>query len=186
MRVCLPLCTSSAGRTPTLRSVCPPAGSGGTGMRRACHFLFCLGFHLLVELEPALGALFCILLRGRAGATFTLCFCRPSTWCTTLHVVRAKSCPTLCSPVDCSPPGSSVHGILQARILEWVAISCSRGSSRPRDGTRVSYVPCSGRWVLYHYRQRGALADSGYSVNIYGVIDQTGQRPWKWKERRGW
>ena len=39
----------------------------------------------------------------------------------------AQSCPTLCDPVDCSPPGSSVHGILQARILEWVAISFSRG-----------------------------------------------------------
>ena len=42
-------------------------------------------------------------------------------------------CLTLCDPVDCSPPGSSVHGILQARILEWVAISLSRGSSRPSD-----------------------------------------------------
>jgi len=44
-----------------------------------------------------------------------------------------QSCPTLCDPTDCSPPGSSVHGILQARILEWVAISFSRASSRPRD-----------------------------------------------------
>ena len=47
---------------------------------------------------------------------------------------------TLCNPVDCSPPGSSVHGILQARILEWVAISFSRGSSRPRDQTWVSCI----------------------------------------------
>ena len=45
----------------------------------------------------------------------------------------AQSCPTFCDPVDCSPPCSSVHGILQARILEWVAISFSRGSSRPRS-----------------------------------------------------
>ena len=52
----------------------------------------------------------------------------------------AQSCPTLCDPVDCSPPGSSVHGILQARILEWVAISFSRGSSRPRDRTQVSGI----------------------------------------------
>ena len=43
--------------------------------------------------------------------------------------------PTLCDPLDCSPPGSSVHGIFQARILEWVAISFSKGSSLPRDGT---------------------------------------------------
>ena len=47
-------------------------------------------------------------------------------------------CPTLCNPVDYSPPGSSVHGILQARILEWVAISFSRGSSWPRNWTHVS------------------------------------------------
>ena len=49
-------------------------------------------------------------------------------------------CPTLCDPVDYSPPGSSVHGILQARILEWVAISFSRGSSRPKDQTQVSRI----------------------------------------------
>ena len=52
----------------------------------------------------------------------------------------AQSCPTLCDPVDCSLPGSSLHGILQARILEWIAISFSRGSSRPRDRTPVSRI----------------------------------------------
>ena len=51
-----------------------------------------------------------------------------------------QTCPTLCDPKDCSPPGSSIHGILQARILEWVPISFSRGSSRPRDWTRVSHT----------------------------------------------
>ena len=59
-------------------------------------------------------------------------------------------CPTLCDPTDCSPPGSSAHGLLQARIVEWVTMTSSRGSSHPRDGTRVSYVSCSGRQVLYH------------------------------------
>ena len=49
-----------------------------------------------------------------------------------------------------SLPGSSVHGTLQARILEWVAMPSSRRSSQPRDGTCVSYVSCIGRWVLYH------------------------------------
>ena len=60
-------------------------------------------------------------------------------------------CPTLCDPIDCNPPDSSVHGILQARILEWVAISYSRGSSRPRDQTQISYISCIGSQVLYHY-----------------------------------
>ena len=48
-------------------------------------------------------------------------------------VLVAQSCLTLCDPMDCRPPGSSVHGILQARILEWVAVPFSRGSSQPRD-----------------------------------------------------
>ena len=52
----------------------------------------------------------------------------------------AQSCPTLCSPKDCGPPGFSVHGILQARILEQVAISSSRRSSQPRDQTHVSQM----------------------------------------------
>ena len=52
----------------------------------------------------------------------------------------AQSCPTLCEPMGCSPPCSSIHGIFQARVLEWVAISFSRGSSRPRDRTWVSCI----------------------------------------------
>ena len=52
----------------------------------------------------------------------------------------AQSCPTLCNPMDCSLPGSSVHRIFQAIVLEWVSISFSRGSSRPRDWTQVSSI----------------------------------------------
>ena len=52
----------------------------------------------------------------------------------------AQLCPTLCNPIDCSLPGSSVHGILQAIVLEWIAISFSRGSSQPRTRTRVSRI----------------------------------------------
>ena len=61
-----------------------------------------------------------------------------------------QSCLTLYSPMGYSPPGSSVHGILQARIPKWVAVPSSRESSQPRDGTCVSYVSCVGRQVLYH------------------------------------
>ena len=59
----------------------------------------------------------------------------------------AQLCRTLCDPMDCNSPGSSVRGISQARILGWVAISYSRGYSRPRDWTCVS---CIGRQILYH------------------------------------
>ena len=55
--------------------------------------------------------------------------------------------------MDCSPPSSSVHGISQARILEWVAIHFSRGSSQPRDRTGFC---CIGRWILYHCMTREA------------------------------
>ena len=61
-----------------------------------------------------------------------------------MEVLVAQSCPTLCDPVDYSPPGSSVHGISQARILEWVAISSSRGSSWSRSRTQVSCI--TGRY----------------------------------------
>ena len=62
-----------------------------------------------------------------------------------------QPCPALWDPVDRSPPGSSVHGILQAWILEWIAISSSRESSQARDWTHISCVSCIGRWFLYQW-----------------------------------
>ena len=59
-----------------------------------------------------------------------------------------QSCPALCNPMEYSLAGSSVHGIIQARILEWVAMPSSRGSSQPRDKPCVSYVSCIGRQNL--------------------------------------
>ena len=58
---------------------------------------------------------------------------------------------TLCYLMDCSPPGFSFHGILQARILEWVALPSFKGSSWPRDQTHVSCVSCIDRWILNHW-----------------------------------
>ena len=63
--------------------------------------------------------------------------------------MRAQPCPTLCDLINCSLPGASVHGIFQARILEWIAIPSFRGSSRPRDGIHIFWVSCIGRWILY-------------------------------------
>ena len=79
--------------------------------------------------------------------------------------VVAQSCLTLCDPMDCSPPGSSVYGILQAKILEWVAISFSRGSSRPRDWIWVFHITgrCFTLWAT-----RGALffLRDPYNANV--------------------
>ena len=63
-----------------------------------------------------------------------------------------QSCPTLCDPMDCSLPGSSVHGILQVRILEWVAVPFSRGSSEPRDWAQVSHI-AGGFFTIWATRE---------------------------------
>ena len=80
-------------------------------------------------------------------------------------------CPILCGPTDCSPPGSSVHGIFQARILEWVAVPSSKRSSQPRDKTHISYVSCIGRRVLLPLAPPGKLKLSG------SVVSES-LRPW--------
>ena len=74
----------------------------------------------------------------------------------------AQSCPTLCDPVDYSPPGSSVHGILQARILERVTISFSRGSFWPRDRTQVSRIggKCFNLWATREAQETKVVCES--------------------------
>ena len=67
------------------------------------------------------------------------------------QVLVTQSCPTLCDPMDCSPPDSSVHGIYQATILEWVAIFSFMGSFQPRNQTRISCISHIGKWILYHW-----------------------------------
>ena len=85
---------------------------------------------------------------GEAGGGLVFCGC------------YTQSCPTL-QPQDSSPTGSSDHRIFQARILEWAAISCCRGSSRPKDGIRVSRVSCISRRTLHHSpRSRGLCPHS--------------------------
>ena len=81
----------------------------------------------------------------------------------------AQLCPTLCDPIGCSLLGSSVHGILQARILEWVATSSFRRSSWPRDWTCVS---CFGRQILYYWATWEALWVAFYSQGTgWGAVD---------------
>ena len=77
-----------------------------------------------------------------------LCLWRPkrlTSLCVCFVFVRCSVVSDFCDPMDCSPPGSSVNGISQARILEWVANSSSRGASRPRDRTHISWL--AGRFL---------------------------------------
>ena len=78
-------------------------------------------------------------------------------------VLLTQLCPTLCDPMDCSPPGSSVHRILQARILKWVAIPFSQGSSQPKDQTRVSCI--AGRFFIV-WVTKEALISNSLSLNF--------------------
>ena len=89
----------------------------------------------------------------------------------------AQSCPTLCDPMECSLPGFSVHGIFQARVLEWVAISFSRRSSWPRDWTQVSCI-VSRRFTVWatreiHLCQSVLLIFSYKSCVVYGLTSKS-------------
>ena len=84
-------------------------------------------------------------------------------------VLSPQSCPTLSDPMDCSPPGSSVHGIRQARILEWVAIPF-RGPSQPRHRPCMSYISCIGRWVLYHSCHLGGPCPNCAALNQLVIL----------------
>ena len=76
-----------------------------------------------------------------------------------------QSCPTFCEPMDCGLPGSSVHGIFQARVLEWVAVSFSRGSSQFRDQTHLPHC----RKTLYRLNHQG---------DIYAIRDFFLKQKW--------
>ena len=81
----------------------------------------------------------------------------------------AQSCLTLCDPMDCSPPGSSVHGILQARILEWVAVPFSRRSSQPRDRTQVSHI-AGGFLILSEPPGKPSKTGTGGLLLLQGIF----------------
>ena len=93
-----------------------------------------------------------------------LCVCA----CARTHVKLLQLCPTLCNTMDCSPPGSSVHDILQARILEWVAIPFSRGSSPPRYWTWVS---CTAAKFLTLWAARKAWFSLTELCYFYSMTD---------------
>ena len=124
----------------------------------------CRGFTIRQALEfshlspPPLPLLYSSLLSSLTwpAATVSCLVSWPLSLLPTVHsphdvCMHAQSCPTLCNPMDCSPLGSSVHGISQARTLGWVAISFSRRSSWPKNQIHIS---CAGRWILYCWATR--------------------------------
>ena len=104
--------------------------------------------------------------------------------CVCMCVLVAQLCPTLCDPMDCSWPDSSVQGIFQARILDWVAIPFSRRSSQPRDWTQVSWI--AGRfftiwdtreapYMFTESESRSVMSDSLQHHGLYSPCNFPGQ-----------
>ena len=117
------------------------------GLAAFCFLAFGTGYtRVLIHTRVKIHQLFCI------SVTCPSCRNVILQWS---EALVAQSCPTPCDPMDCSPPGFSVHGVFQARILEWVAVYFSGGSSLPRDQTHVS---CLSRWTPYLWASREALA----------------------------
>ena len=96
-----------------------------------------------------------------------------------------QSCPILCDPVGRSPPGFSIHGIFQARVLEWVAISFSRRSSRPRDWTWVSCI-AGRRFTLWATREAGGPKDPSKSMCSRSSAFQNLRLSWGWGRMHLW
>ena len=99
-----------------------------------------------------------------------------------MKVLVAQSCLTLCDPMDCSPPGPSVHGILQARILEWAAITLSRGSSQPRDRTQVSCTAVRLFTSLSHQRSPVEMQ----RIPFYEFQNSGHLSIWKLQYKKAW
>ena len=103
-----------------------------------------------------------------------------SALCVCIHLLYkmlcfvAQLCPTLCDPMDCSPPGSSVCGILQAGILEWVAMLSSRESSQPMDWTHVSHI-AGGFFTVWATREASSTRSFQFS---YSFMSDSFATPW--------
>ena len=135
----------------------------GMYLRPFCYWLgdcFCSSFLFLRCLLPLwfdncslLSSFLRLLSQSFIWSVFLCCLILPNSVFLFLHIRCAgacsviQSCLTLCNTREYSWPGSSVHGIFQARILQWAAISFSRGSSQPRDQTHISSISCAGRQI---------------------------------------
>ena len=97
--------------------------------------------------------------------------------CVCVPTKSLQLCPTLCDPMDCSPPDSSVHGILQARILEWVAMASSRGSSRPRDRNHVSYISYIGRWTILQCHLGSPVWKGKKAISHVSTVPESSSSP---------
>ena len=136
--------------------------------------LFCLPFLLLLDLFPSPASVPPLPLKGWPPAAclgLSSLKGRDTEQVHQREVLVTQSCLALCEPMECSLPGSSVHGILQARILEWVAIPFSRGSPRP-NGSGLNPHLLHHRQILYHLSHQGSpwSEGRGQPISCLGVM----------------
>ena len=125
---------------------CIPTSHTHTHTHTLFQILFIIGYYkILSRVFPVLYSWSLLIISSIHSNMYILipnsCFIPPRHLPFLISKIKmkvTKSCLTLCNPMPCSPPGSSVHGLFQARVLEWVAISFSRGSSQPKDGTHIA------------------------------------------------
>ena len=108
-----------------------------------------------------LSKVLCVCVCVCVSVSVSVCVCVCVCVCVSVCAVLSRVL-LFCNPMYCSPPGFSVYGILQERILEWVVIFSSRGSSWPRDLTHVSCISCVCRGILYHYATWEAIKGFGF------------------------
>ena len=131
------------------------------------HRISCEDLTVLVTSQQA-----CWLILGNICFFFFYFLCEDRS-SLTIKVLVSQLCPTLYDPMDCSLPGSLVHGILQARIVEWVAIPFSRGSFQPRDQTQVSYIALTlERSVLHFILYLIFLSDINFAILKGGLASK--------------
>ena len=150
---------------------------------KKCQYLFIMFPSVLMEQSIISGPVpseYCFVFIGGVGSGYCVCVCVHA------YTQSAQLHPTLCYPVACSPPapGSSVHGLLQARILEWIAIFFSRGSSQPRNWTQVSRIAgrfftswTTGEAPLPLSHLGNAILPKSYSANPFKLHPQFSE-PW--------
>ena len=106
---------------------------------------------------------------------------KQNDWGKNVSLLVAQSCLTLCNPMECSPPGFSVHGISQARTPEWVAIPFSKGSSWPRDQIQVSCIASRffAIWVTRGFLREKKMVTMKFWEEVCGWTSKSGQKTWK-------
>ena len=114
--------------------------------------------------------------KNKAVKAVWFCYCilqKYPSWVSCVPAKSPQSCLTLCNPIDCSLPGSSLHRILQSIILEWVAMTSPRGSFWLKDQTHISFISCIGSCILIQLSHLGRSWSIIFDINLWWMCGDT-------------